>query len=159
MGTPVRRPHPRSFDVTPLWPPLHRRPPNPSPKDGVMPSTNPTTILTRTSHCLAAAALMAGVALAAQPIAGASPEGFSNCVNRSTEIGTFAKCCADYGGTLVDHSSHKTCTFPAPTASQEGSTPPKARITVTQVTPRPAAPEGPGPVIAPMPMAPNRGVG
>jgi hypothetical protein len=123
---------------------------------------NHTTILTRARQCLAVAALMAGVALAAPPLAGATPRGFSNCANSSSEIGHFAKCCTDYGGTVEtvpatnDSASYKTCTFPP--AAQEGSTPPKPEV-VTQVAPPPAAPEEPGPVFTPIPMAPNRGVG
>lgn len=129
-----------------------------------MPSMNRPTIRTRAASCLAAAALMAGVALAAQPIAGATPRGFSNCASSSTAIGTFAKCCADFGGTVVtvpatnDSSAHNTCTFPPQPAAQEGSAPPRPEV-VTQVVPPPAAQEGPGPVITPIPMAPNSGRG
>jgi hypothetical protein len=136
-----------------------------SPGDGVMPSTSLTKILPRIGHCLAAAALTAGLALAAQPTAGATPDqsyDMDFCVKGG---GGFANCCVGSGGTVVtvpetdDSASHKTCTFPAQPASQEGSTPPKAGITVTQVAPPPAAPQGPGPVFTPIPMAPNSGRG
>jgi len=109
-----------------------------------MASTKRATIFTRTSHCLAAAALMAGVALATEPIAAATPDQsyeMSRCVN--SKSGTFAVCCEANGGAVVtvpatdESSSYKTCTFPAQPASQEGSTPPKAGATVTQVQPPP----------------------
>ncbi|MDQ1730214.1 MAG: hypothetical protein QOK10_373 [Pseudonocardiales bacterium] len=131
-----------------------------------MAPTRRTTIFARTGQCLAAAALMAGVALAVEPIAAATPDqsyDMTRCVN--SKSGTFAQCCEANGGAVVtvpatnDSSSHKTCTFPAQPASQEGTTPPKAGITVTQVAPPPAAPEGPGPVFTPIPVAPNTGRG
>jgi hypothetical protein len=114
----------------------------------------------RTGQCLVLTALIAGSAFTALPVAAATPRGFTNCINSSTVIGHFAKCCTDFGGTVVtvpatnDSASHTTCTFPP--AAQEGITPPKPEV-VTQVPPPPASnPPAKPPVAGSIVPAPPR---
>jgi hypothetical protein len=132
-----------------------------------MPSTNRTTILTRATRCLTAAALMAGVAFGATGIASARPDvldevGYQNCIAEGNPGATYpelvAQCCHAFGGDMMNSDG----TVPyceAPTYGEEREQPPGA-AKPAGAPPQVAPPaQGPGVPIGPVPVAPNTGVG
>jgi hypothetical protein len=58
--------------------------------------TSAHQIFVRSGQCLAAAALMAGIAFVAGPNANANLKGMQDCMSRGDK--TFASCCIDNGG-------------------------------------------------------------
>jgi hypothetical protein len=99
--------------------------------------TNHVTILTRAGQCLAAAALTAGLAFAAAPIARADwdIEAYDACIATNGE-GYAAACCGFSGGTW------------------HGGRVRKCEAAVFQSAPPPPPPPTPGPPA----LAPNQGL-
>ena len=92
-----------------------------------MTSTGPTTIRTRVGQCLAATALITGLACGAHVVANAEPrewdiEVYDKCVERGTGI---SECCLISGGDLSDdgHGNPK-CVAPPVLQSPQGPTGP-----------------------------------
>jgi hypothetical protein len=131
-----------------------------------MTSTNHTTIATRIGQCLAATALMAGIAFGATPIVSAKPNwdgwGYSECLRQIPvelpweEIDKRMKsCCEFYGGTWnpkPDGDSRPNCEAPLPEA--ENVPQPPTQTTTPPVLQNP--PQTSNPLI-PTPRGPNSG--
>ena len=87
-----------------------------------MTSTNRTPISTRVSQCLAATALMAGLAIAAASVATAEPEWdievYDKCIERGTD--KVSTCCIVSGGEW--NTAEGKCQAPAPLQNQPGQT-------------------------------------
>jgi hypothetical protein len=132
-----------------------------------MPSTNSTIILTRTSQCLAAAALMTGLAFGATPIAYADWDqaGFDKCVTDTVDLAgndreyQWLLCCQQNGGTPSKDDAGIGCnrdTSPplsAPTdpTGKPGVIPPQVGADASQA---PGAPP-----IGPVPLVPGNARG
>lgn len=99
---------------------------------------SPTTVLTRTGQFLAAAAVAAGLAVVATPIAGAERswdiEVYDKCMK---DGGTWLDCCIFSGGDVS--TTGQGCV--APLVEQSFPPPPPPRqVIVTPVAPVPKAP-------------------
>jgi hypothetical protein len=129
-----------------------------------MPSTNRTTMFTRSSHCLAAAALMTGLAFTAAPIVSAQPVlnevGYAACVaemERDDGHGALTHgqavdlCCRNYGGIPTNTEGTVPYCEP-PDIEAEGNPTTKPAGVPSQVAP-PA--QGPGAPIGPVPIGPG----
>ena len=125
-----------------------------------MRSTTPTKILTRTSQCLAAAALMAGVAFGATPIVSADRDGWEvqvylKCLGKPPHSRSDVEiCCAMSDGTVSYPGGHVRCGAPAPlqAPTEPSGKPPGA-------PPPTEGEQGPGVPITPVPVGPGPGQG
>jgi hypothetical protein len=107
-----------------------------------MTSTNRTTIPTRVSQCLAAAALMTGLAFGATPIAAASPNDASWDIEEYDQCMKFHNsermCCEDSGGVMTDRAPNRPpkCVAPPALQSLPGTVaPPIQQTPVQQIEP------------------------
>ena len=125
-----------------------------------MTSTNHTTIATRVSQCLAATALMAGLAIGTAAIASAEREWdlgvYDDCM-KGEDPGNQSMvrtCCLLSGGVWVDRKIGQPgyCTAPAPLQNPEGQPGPTEPPPVLQNPP--AQPSSP---LIPTPRGPNSG--
>lgn len=89
-----------------------------------MTSTNRTTLPNRVSQCLAAAALMSGLAFGAAAVAGAAPndaewdiEAFDQCMISSSGSSE-SSCCEISGGVMTDRAPNRPSKCVAPPALQ-----------------------------------------
>ena len=93
-----------------------------------------TTLITRSTQCLAACALLVGIAFGAHPIAGAEPPafdqaGYDKCIEAVPVadrdwVYKHHACCQEAGGTPTQDGDFISCVHPA--ATDEGNvTPPK----------------------------------
>lgn len=131
--------------------------------------TTRTTILTRTSQCLAAAALMAGLAFGAAPITTAEEpaldmEVFEDCIARNKDryfpSDTIAICCRQAGGTPQTGEGGAVVNCNAPPAEGPGAPTGKPGVTPLPLAPNDGVgPGAPKPGVTPLPLAPNNGVG
>lgn len=118
-----------------------------------------STFLTRAGQCLAASAILAGIAFANGPMANADANSMIACIKSGTKM--IASCCIDEGGAYtydpatnthtctlqptVASGSHTTVTMPVPTAPKvvppllENSNHPKPGATVSAVPAVPRA--------------------
>lgn len=126
-----------------------------------MPSTNPNTILTRTSQCLAAAALLTGFAFGGTPIGSADDDGWEfqdylTCVGRAGHSAAAVKfCCVSTDGKVVYDDKGNVVKCAAPPARQENA--PTGKPGDTPL-PQQGGEQGPGAPIGPVPVGPNAGV-
>jgi hypothetical protein len=100
---------------------------------------SPITILTRTGQCVAAAALMAGLAFAAAPIAGADwdIEVYDACMATNGE--KYAHACCDFSGGTWHSSARGSGNCQAALVQSAPPPPPTSQI-VTPVAPGSKAP-------------------
>jgi hypothetical protein len=124
-----------------------------------MPPTIRATTFTRAGQCLAAGALMAGLALAASPTA--SGDSFDNLVNCMGKGNTASDCCVWGGGTFTSHPGGGwVCVQRTePIAFEQ---PPDGPLRKVVIPPKVAdgglaPPASPG--FTPAPLAPNSGRG
>jgi hypothetical protein len=128
-----------------------------------------STTISRSCHCLAATALLAGISFAAPPVASAdfNQTLFDECVQSLQDPGgptghdfttAMADCCDYAGGVWVATQDDAWC-YP-PTATDEGNAPGKPGVTVPRVpdvgASNPPAPTKPG---VNVPIVPGNSVG
>jgi hypothetical protein len=125
-----------------------------------MPSTNRTTTLTRSSQVLAAAALIAGLAFGAAPIAGAAWDqgSMDKCMAKSSEYTWDVKwdiCCTLAGGTALYGANGvmNTCRHNDPGPAQGPGAPTAGKP--PGAPPPVDAEQGPGAPIGAVPLAPT----
>jgi hypothetical protein len=132
-----------------------------------MPSSNRTKILTGTSQCLAAAAIIAGLAFGGAGIANAdySKTTYDSCMGRPLEPGHDPglrqhECCAEAGGwATLDNGGFVNGCGPK-YLNQSAPTDPTGKPgVVPPLVDAPQAPAAPGQVFTPIPRAPNSGQG
>jgi hypothetical protein len=128
-----------------------------------MTSTNHTTIATRTrtrtriSQCLAATALMAGIAIWAAAIAGATRDGYNRCIING---GYIDECCINNNGDpILDPEGYTVgCWYFTDEKPEAENVPQEPGQTETPpVLPNPPGQTGPSNPLIPTPRGPNSG--
>jgi hypothetical protein len=96
-------------------------------------------IFVRSGQCLAATALMTGIAVAAGPTANAGVKELQDCMSRGGK--TFASCCIDSGGaytsTPVPGGSVNVCVISSSVSNEPPVTVTKPALPVPKVAPPP----------------------
>ena len=132
-----------------------------------MHATNPTTILARTSQCLAAAALMLVCTFGANPTASAKPfqeeeidlSGYEQCIKDHPGPFGAGMCCESAGGVVGPNGYCVILDSSGLTLERSPDAPAGTPFTPVPKVDAPQAPAAPGPVFTPIPRAPNRGQG